>query len=290
MGEIVYVDLLFLINFSMDFLCFYLCSVILSRKLSAMRAVGASVVGGIYSDVALFIEMPRIWALVTDIGVCALICLIAFYKKGKARDIPVLTIVYLAVSMALGGFMTAIFNLLNKADIPLGQEGGGDGISVWSFALLAGISAVITLVGGRFFKRKSQQKVSQLSIKNLGRSISVRGLTDSGNLLREPISSKPCIICDISALEKILPESVIKAARERDVSALWQIPHSENLGIRVIPIKTAGGEGMLLAFRADELKINCGHGERDIDAFIALSDIKDGADGCEALVPSELLV
>ena len=110
------------------------------------------------------------------------------------------------------------------------------------------------------------------------------------SLVKEPISSKPCIICDISALEKILPEGVVKAARERDVSALWQIPHYDALVIRLVPIKTAGGDGMLLAFRAEELKINCGHGEREIDAFIALSDIKDGADGCEALVPSELLV
>ena len=34
MGNEVYADLLFLVNFSMDFLCFYLCARLLHRPLT----------------------------------------------------------------------------------------------------------------------------------------------------------------------------------------------------------------------------------------------------------------
>ena len=45
MGGEVYADLLFLVNFSMDFLGFYLCARLLHRPLSLWRGVLASALG-----------------------------------------------------------------------------------------------------------------------------------------------------------------------------------------------------------------------------------------------------
>ena len=289
MGEIVYVDLLFLINFSMDFLCFYLTARILSHKLSVSRALVASALGGIYSDIAIFIEVGRIWGLVVDMAVCAIICAVTFYRKKEINSLMMYTLVYLAVSMALGGFMTAIFNLLNRVDLPM-EEGAGDGISVWNFALLAGASAVITFVGGNFFKSKSSQRIASVKISIGGKSKTLRGLFDSGNLLREPISAKPCVVCDVSVMKDILPVSIYIAAISKGRRAIENIDVSESMGMRLIPIRTAGGEGMLVAIRADEMKVDSGKGERIVDAYIALSEIKNGTDSCEALVPSELMI
>ena len=39
MGETVYADVLFIINFSMDFLCFYICSRVLGYPLRLARTV-----------------------------------------------------------------------------------------------------------------------------------------------------------------------------------------------------------------------------------------------------------
>ena len=101
MGEIVYVDLLFLINFSMDFLCFYITSRIMSTKLSSGRAVLASALGGIYSDIALFISVGTTLGVIIDLAVCALICAVAFYKRKEGRRLYLHILVYFAVSMAL---------------------------------------------------------------------------------------------------------------------------------------------------------------------------------------------
>ena len=155
MGQTVYVDLLFMINFSMDFLCFFLTARILALPLSLPRTLLASALGGIYSDIALFITLGALPSLLLDIFVCVLICAIAFLKKGELSSLPLYIIVYFAISMALGGFMTAIFNLLNKADIPL-ESGASDGISVWAFAALAAVSGLLTFFGGRFFLPSSR--------------------------------------------------------------------------------------------------------------------------------------
>lgn len=289
MGQTVYVDLLFMINFSMDFLCFFLCARLLGRKLSLPRAIAASALGGCYSDIALFLSVGWIPSLIIDVFVCVAMCAVVFCKKGKNSSLPLYILVYFAISMALGGFMTAIFNLLNKAELPL-ESGASDGISVWLFAVLAAVSAVITLVGGRFFRSKSSQKNADIEVTYKGRSVKLRAMTDSGNLLREPISGKPCIVADISSLEGVIPRRLALAAREKDISVIGGLSTTDAKNVRVIPIKTAGGDGILIALRADRVTIDSGKGAEEVDAFIALSDINKSADGNEALLPTELLL
>lgn len=289
MGQTVYVDLLFLINFSMDFLCFFLSSKLLGKKLSVWRAGIAAVLGGIYASAVLFWSVGRIAALAIDIAACAGMCAVAFYERGRARSLPFYILVYFAISMALGGFMTALFNLLNKADLPL-EQGTSDGLSVWVFALLAAASAIITLLGGRFFGRRAVQKNADIVISYAGKSVRLRGMSDSGNLLHEPISGRVCIVADLGALRPILPTRVYDAARKKDAGAIGRLSPEDAARVRVVPIRTAGGEGMLLALRADRVMIDCGSGEAEIDALVALSDISSSADGNEALIPAELFI
>lgn len=288
MGQTVYVDILFMINFSMDFLCFFLTARILSLPMSLPRVLLASVIGGVYSDIALFIKLGAIPSLFLDIFICVLICSIAFLKKGNTSSLPLYIIVYFAISMALGGFMTAIFNLLNKADIPL-ESGASDGISVWAFAFLAAVSGFLTFLGGRFFRRKSGQRCAEIEVVYNGKSARLSAMTDTGNLLREPISGKPCLIADISSLSGIIPEKLASAARDGKISSLGKLSQSDSKNVRIIPIKTALGDGILIAIRAERVTINTGKGAKSVDAFVALSDIKNSADGREALLPSEIL-
>ncbi len=287
MGQTVYVDLLFLINFSMDFLCFFLSSKLLGRRLSVGRAVTASVIGGIYANAALFWSVGQIMGLIVDVAVCAGMCAVAFYERGRGKSLPLYILVYFAISMALGGFMTAIFNLLNKAELPL-ERGSSDGISVWAFALLAVLSAVITLLGGRFFRRRSAQKNADIEISYGGKQVRLRGMSDSGNLLREPISGKLCIVADIGALKPILPSRICDAAKKKDAGAVARIAPEDAKNIRIVPIRTAGGEGILLALRADRITLDSGSGAASVDALVAISDIGRSADGNEALIPEEL--
>ncbi len=289
MGQTVYVDLLFMINFSMDFLCFFLCAKLLERKFSLPRVLAASAIGGVYSDIALFIRLGSFASLAIDIAVCVLMCAVAFYKRGRFSSLLLSVLVYFAISMALGGTMTAIFNLLNKADLPLSDE-GSDGISVWAFAILAIVSALITLIGGRFFKKRTAQKRAEVEITYNGKTKTLHGMADSGNLLREPISGRACIIADISTLSDIVPDDVLGAARKKDISAIHRFSDRDAKNVRIVPIKTAGGEGVLLALRAESVRVDSGHGETEVDALVVLSDIKENADGSEALLPSGLMI
>ena len=55
-------------------------------------------------------------------------------------------------------------------------------------------------------------------------------------------------------------------------------------------MRTATGEGVLLALRPQRLTVNGGDGAHEVEALIAFSEIGQSADGAAALLPTELLV
>lgn len=289
MGQTVYVDLLFIINFSMDFLCFFLAAKLFGIRLSVGRSVLASAIGGVYSVASLFVGIGKIAAFLVDVAVCALMCAVSFGGKSKSRSLPFYVLVYLAISMMLGGAMTALFNLINRLELPL-PEGSSDGISVWMFAALALISAGVTLLGSALFKKRATQKNARISILHGGKSITLDAMTDSGNLLRDPISGAPCIILDIESAKSIISHRICAAARSGDVSSVSMLLGDEAKSIRLIPTKTATGDGVLIGVRVDEISIDRGQGARRVSAIVVLSDIKDTADGSKALIPAGIAI
>ena len=291
METTVYVDLFFMINFSMDFLCLYLSAKLLSHKIPLIRGLLAAAFGGIYANAALFFSVGKGAAFAFDVIACAIICAIAFLSKREWRRYPLYIIVYTAVSMALGGAMTALFNLFNRSGIFDGiRETDGDGISVWLFALLAIVSAAITLVGGRFFTKRMSIGEAELEITYGGRSVRLLGMTDSGNLLRDPISGKPCIVADISALSPILPAELREVARNIGSLDLDSIGAEHKRRLVLIPAATVSGGGVLLGVRVDRVSISVKGKKREADAIIALSDLSDGGSSSRALIPSCLTV
>ena len=286
MEQTVYVDLYFLINFSMDFLCFFLASRLLGERPPTFRTVMASLIGGVYANVSLILGAHGIVALAADLLSCVLMCAVAFGVRKKARRLPLYVLVYFAVSMTLGGFMTALFNLLNRT--PLGDiRSAEEGLSAWLLALLAAVSALMTLWGGKYFRRRTSKRNVRLSVFWGGKSADLKALCDSGNMLRDPISGKLCVIASVDALKGVLPTDMINAVRDRgkSIGAL----SAAVVGMRVIPVRTAAGESMMFAVNPEGIVVEDGESKYRVDALLALSDIGEIADGAEALLPSELL-
>ncbi len=284
MEQTVYIDLLFLINFSMDFLCFFLASRILSWRISLPRTLMAAVVGGIYSSAALFLPKLYFLSFVIDVAVSFFMVLIVTLGR-RFADIILSWVVFFAVSMALGGFMTAIFNLLNKAGLGGADPSGEEGISVWLFLLIALVSGAITLFSGRFFRKKAATRTARVTVSYCGRSIVLEGLVDSGNFLREPISARLCVVADRGVLSGFLPSELLSASGNAVHIDILSPEHAKS--VRLVPTRSATGEGVLLAIRPDKMYIDVGKGEVSVDAMLAISTLGGGERS--ALVPAELI-
>ena len=119
------------------------------------------------------------------------------------------------------------------------------------------------------------------------RRASLHAMADSGNLLREPVSGKPCIVAEVERLSGVLPKEISEAVKSGAQINAGSVPKGFARRICLIPARTAGGGGMLVGIRADKIVVRTQSGERDVDAVIALCKL-DGER--EALIPSELLI
>lgn len=287
MEQTVYVDLYFLINFSMDFLGLFLAAKLLSYRVHVLRGVLAAVFGAVYACVALLFIPSGTLGLLLDICACAVMAFIAIGQKRNLRQVGAYALVYTAVSILLGGFMTALFSLFNKLGLnKLSGEGEvSDGISVWLFVLLAAISGVLSFLGGRVFKRKSSRKYGRVRVCYNKRSVTFRALCDSGNLLREPISAKPCIVADARLMREIFSPNAVELIKG---GRIYELDIKDAERIRIIPAATVNGDGLLYALRADSVSIDMGKGWCDVDVYVAFSNLELSDEGARALIPSEL--
>jgi len=293
MEQTVYADILFLINFSMDFLCFYITAKLLHRKLPKLRAFISSIGGGVYSVAILFAGFLPPLELVLDIFVGFIMCVIVFVsKKTTVPKLMLSSLAYVGVSVALGGIMTATFNMINLLGFPWDSlRDSGDGMPVWLFALLAALSGAATLMSGRFFRKKQSERTADIEISYGGKTIRLTALSDSGNLVRDPISGKSVVVADISSLSGTFPEEILHAVKRRDASALAQLPPEIAKNLRFVPSRTATGGGMLYALSPERITvISSGEKSYDVDALIAPVQLGASAGGFEALIPPELLV
>ena len=284
MEQTVYVDLYFLINFSMDFLCFFLLSKLLAVPLPFWRTLVASALGGLYANLALFLPLSALASLLVDMAVCVLMCAVALLRRDSGRRLPLYALVYVAISMVLGGAMTALFHLFNRWSLPLDAIEEDDR-SVWLFALLAIAGGLITHACGRFFSKRGSRRHARLSIEFQGRSCSLEALCDTGNLLREPIGGKPCIVVEKKALRGVLPSDLLQATVSPSPSPDVYARYAGR--IRFLPATSATGERMMLALRVDRVTVDSGKGAREVDALIVPSALGKTA---EALIPPELLL
>jgi hypothetical protein len=183
--------------------------------------------------------------------------------------------------------MTAIFNLLNKLHLPL-SEVGEDGISTYLFAILAAIAGFISLKSGRLISRRAPIKECKVKITFQGKNMEFCGFSDSGNLVKDPISGKAVIIVDREIASKAIPIC------DFDLFKRGIPPNHLPLSrLRLIPINTANGKGVLVAATPEKTVIECINSKKSIffetDALFAPSEIGMCAEGYTAIVPHEIL-
>ena len=266
---VVYGDLLFLINFSMDFLCFYISCLLLHQKLPIFRACFSSLLGGMYSVMALFVTVNKIQAFAFDVLVLVVMCLMVYLKKETTlKRILKGIFLYFFVSALLGGLMTALFSLFNRIEILADDARMGEGIDVWIFALLVIIGSLITLKGGKIFRSSSATKTVTLEIESdIGR-VELRALVDSGNLAIEPISGKSVVFASIEKCKKIIDKTTYDALNyNRDIN---NIPMSVLSKTRIVPTQALSGKTFLPALKFKKVTVNEGKKNKSIDVYVAV--------------------
>lgn len=286
MTEEIYGDVLFIINFSMDFLSLYIVGRLLHLDMKAWRVMAGASVGALYGVLELLIDTYAFFEYLLTVCVLLLMCFIAFGIK-RIRTYFVSAVLVGAVGMLIGGMMTSAFMRLGSYHSYIELGGSihsvfGD-IPVFQFAVFAALSAFATWAIGRIFRKKSALRTCRLRVCFSGKEREFTALVDSGNLAEEPVSGTPVIFLKRSAAD-LLPKNLLFAMQNGAASL-----SAEDAGsLRVIPSKTITGNGILLAAVPEKTALFSEGVWETRRALIALDMTEGDYGGFDALVPEIL--
>ena len=237
----VYLDLVVILNFLVDFMLLLGTNRLSGFPLSAKRCALASALGGIYSGACM---LPGFRFLGNTLWRIVSLVLIAVTAFGFSRSALKRGGVFLLLSMALGGIAVSF--------------GRGDFL-----VLILAAAGVWLLCRVAFGDTVGGREYVPITLTYGGNTASLTALRDSGNTLRDPITGEQVLIIsgDVAGQLTGLTEAQIRAPLE--TLALRPVP-----GLRLIPYRAVGlSGGMLLALRFENVKI----GSRTQSAVVAFA-------------------
>ena len=287
MTKTVWGDLLFFVNFCMDFQCLFLSAKLLRRPFSVCRGALVSALGAVYAVAVLFWQTSGLSALLADLGVGLLMCMGVFLERDlKIRRILIPFGVYFVVSFAVGRAMSGMAALLSHVELPLGESSE---VSSPFFFLLAAAGGVVTFLWGRFCERRTKGSRAMLRLVLEGREITLRCMVDTANLLRDPVSGKCVVIVSDTRLEALLPQELAAVVAGGDPTTLSTLPLALARRVRLLPTAAVTGERLLMAVLPDRALVDDGSGPHPVELLVAFAPLAGNTDDCEALLPAELL-
>lgn len=274
----VYGDVLFLIDFSMDFLLLFSVSRIMHLRAAAKRLVLSAALGGAYAVAALFIGNVFL-SVICNIAAALIMCLISFPKAGRAVLLKC-TVLFYGLSLLLGGCITAFYILLSKlGKEKLSQRGAAPfmtDVPLGTFLLLGAVSAALSYITGRIFGRQNEKKEADVTVSGKGGLVRLKCLSDSGALIREPLSGSPVLIVDLNSIKKCVDPELFEALSCRQLCKTAD-------KMRLIPCSGVNGDSILPGFLPEKVTVN----GTERKAVVAVTENTDYG-GFDGIVPASL--
>lgn len=246
MYQKVYIDIVFVTNLLMDYFLLRLVGMLLRCRTGRRRCMAAAVTGALFSCFVLYIPVKQVpLAPVLLHGFCALgMVRISYGIRQGSLLAKALLMLYLTAFLC-GGFWEALSE---------GKE-----LTIGLFLLSAGCTYIglgtLALIGDSV--RAYRKQIYPVTLKYQGKSCSVYGFYDTGNLLSDPLSGMPVSVAEPEILKSILSEEMtdrLLCFREKPE----ELKCTEIAGLKphFLSCKTIGqGEQLMLAVTLENLCI-----------------------------------
>lgn len=227
----MYIDILIVLNFIVDFLLIMATNRLCGYPTQWKRSILAAALGGVYGGVCVLPDYSWLGNFAGRFGCLCIISAIAFGVRKSAAQRSIL---FVFLTMALGGFALAF----NKNGF-------------WAILLCAAAVVLMCTIG---FRGKVGMKYIPVSIRYDQGDVRFVALRDTGNTLTDPITGQQVLVASSTIAKKVL--GISRSELENPIAYLNKVS-----GARLIPYHAVGTEGgMLLAKRFEDVTVGSWHG------------------------------
>ena len=271
MTQVVYADILFIINTYVTYALLRATALFCRAPVSRLRTVLVSLLGGAFSFIVLFDFVPNFVIAVSRLVFSAALVFASYFPAPKKKMLR-LFLGFFLVNFVFAGVMFALwFFFAPKSMLFFAGIVYFDIDAVTLIIYTAACYGIISLANSLLKMKAPSNSIYELDIVYLGKHFSCRALLDTGNSLFEPFSSFPVIVCERRIFE---PDFEISDEK-----------------LRLVPCACVRGEGVLKAFKPDLVHIKgIGKETETKSVYIALTDEKIKNSEFGALLHPQLLI
>lgn len=256
---IAYLDLIILENLCMNYLILYTTGKLLNRNIKKIRLFFASIVGVLYVF-SLYINLPNYVLNISKIIIAVLLVKIGF-NSNKIKNIAKEAVVLFMVTFVYSGCALGFLHFIKPKVIYIvnGMVIGGEYI----FELLlisACISFALIKVSMKLIKLRQKltksDMICEIEIKLDDRSVKMKALLDTGNLLTDPITKIPVVIVEkekitgLISKEELWKIDSLLGGDEKFQNELYSTK------IKAIPYVSVGNKnGIMIAYKVDSIEV-----------------------------------
>lgn len=280
----LYIDVYFLINFTVDILSLYFAAILSKTATSSRRLILSALIGAIAAVLTVLLpEYPIMKIFFGAMGLI-LMALIAPKKLLFRRRIK-FTFAFLIFEALVGGIVSFIWGIMDKyiSKLLVGAEGGAVNRKMLFLALIILLSIGVFKMIVSFFSNAESEGNVDVEVSFLETTALFSAFIDSGNLAIDPMDMTPVLFIKPDLARTLLPESII------ELSNIDSLDRKIKKRIRLIPITRNGQTHVMTGVKADSVKIIQGDSVEEISVTIAVDKEGGSYGGYQALMPSAAL-
>lgn len=272
--RVVYLDVLFVLNFAMDYCILRCASALSGRPAAVWRLSLAAGFGALYAGGC--VVFPPLSVLPVRIASGAVMAGTAFSIR-HMRLLVRQTLLVLLVAFVFGGVAVALEQL---SGTPLMQNG----VLVVQVSRRVLAASALLAYGLSCFVFRNQAKDNRPCGESVcicceKQQAQVFLLVDSGNTLRDPMTGKPVLLLTRDAAMRILPEQqrfIAQSLKQDNAAELVQQAQQHGVrGWRLLAFHSVGGGGLLPCFRPRAV-VRADGSAYDCMVAVSVADIGSG--------------
>lgn len=253
---IVYIDIVFAINFLMDMTIIWAAGMLNKEKISVKKLVLGAALGAALYIISLYFQYYNTILQIPAALFAMCLSIIVAYAPKTVFHVIKLALISIAISFAAAGMIFAL--LCFKTMIT--REGIQYVLKNFSFGVLVISSAIIYAIikiGGKYIRKEISDKREyfDLTVTIGDKKFTARALADTGNSLKDCMGDNEIIVCEYDCMKNVLPNIKMSSDSVLMFNELSATDFCTR--IRLIPFKSLGeNNGLLLGIKSDRVEIN----------------------------------
>lgn len=245
MTQVIYADVLFIINAYITYALLVLTQLISGIQASRLRIAVSALIGGAYS---LIVLIPNIsdWLITMSRVPAAVIFLLVAFSFINIKTFLRLFGSFFLTNFLFAGLMLALWYFVNPQNMYLGGFVVYFDIEPITLIVFTAICYFLLKAINSFIKIKQPKNtIFNLNMHINDKVIPLHAFYDTGNNLFDPFTGKPVIIVSASSLKELFP----------DKEHIYEQAIQLGMSIRFIPCSVLGGDMLLPCFTAERVQI-----------------------------------